>query len=89
MSYTFTVTVSRGLEQPLAKELRQMGLQRVVEDRGAVRFMGRLIDGYRACLWTRIGSRVLLRLARSYFCLSGPSFSGLVSSCLVLLYLGR
>ena len=64
MAHTFTVTVSRGLEKPLAQELRQMGLQRVVEDRGAVRFMGRLIDGYRACLWTRIGSRVLLRLSR-------------------------
>ena len=64
MAFTFTVTVSRGLEAPLAQELRQLGLQRVVEERGAVRFMGKLSDGYKACLWTRIGSRVLLKLAR-------------------------
>ena len=64
MAYTFTVTVSRGLETPLAQELRQLGLQRVIEERGAVRFMGKLSDGYKACLWSRIGSRVLLKLAR-------------------------
>lgn len=61
---TFTATVSRGAEPILAKELRRMGLQRVVEDQGAVRFMGPLRDGLRACLWSRVASRVLLRLSR-------------------------
>ena len=64
MAETFTVTTSRGSEEVLARELRRMGLQRVVVEQGAVRFLGPLRDGLRACLWTRIGSRVLLRLAR-------------------------
>jgi 23S rRNA (guanine2445-N2)-methyltransferase / 23S rRNA (guanine2069-N7)-methyltransferase len=64
MAHTFTVPTSRGSEEVLARELRRMGLQRVVVEQGAVRFMGALRDGLRACLWTRVGSRVLLRLAR-------------------------
>lgn len=60
----FTATVSRGAEPVLARELRQLGLQRVTEERGAVRFMGSLRDGLYACLWSRVASRVLLRLAR-------------------------
>ncbi len=64
MSHIFTVTTSRGAEEVLAAELRRMGLQRVKIDRGAVHFRGPLRDGYRACMWTRIGSRVLLRLER-------------------------
>jgi 23S rRNA (guanine2445-N2)-methyltransferase / 23S rRNA (guanine2069-N7)-methyltransferase len=60
----FTATVSRGAEPTLVQELRQIGLQRVVEERGAVRFMGPLRDGLRACMWSRVASRVLLRVAR-------------------------
>jgi 23S rRNA (guanine2445-N2)-methyltransferase / 23S rRNA (guanine2069-N7)-methyltransferase len=60
----FTATVSRGAEPVLMKELRRMGLQRVVEERGAVHFMGPLRDGLRACMWSRVASRVLLRLSR-------------------------
>jgi 23S rRNA (guanine2445-N2)-methyltransferase / 23S rRNA (guanine2069-N7)-methyltransferase len=64
MSLTFTVTTGRGGEEILVQELRRMGLQRVVPEHGAVRFLGSLRDGLRACLWSRTGSRVLLRLAR-------------------------
>lgn len=61
---TFQAIVSRGAEDACAQELRQLGLQRVVPERGAVRFLGPLADGYRACLWSRIASRILLRLDR-------------------------
>lgn len=64
MKHTFTVTVSRGLEDVLALELRRMGLQKVKPERGTVRFVGPLRDGLRACLWCRTGSRVLLQLTR-------------------------
>jgi len=64
MKHTFTVTVSRGLEDVLATELRRMGLQKVKPERGTVRFFGPLKDGLRACLWCRTGSRVLLQIAR-------------------------
>ena len=64
MKQTFTVTVSRGLEEVLATELRRLGLQKVKPDRGSVRFVGTLKDGMKACLWCRTGSRVLLQIAR-------------------------
>jgi len=64
MAHTFTVTVAYGAEEILTRELRQMGLQRAHTEKGSVRFMGPLRDGMRACLWSRTGGRVLLRLAR-------------------------
>ena len=48
----------------LAAELRALGAHRVEEDRGAVRFAGDLEVAYRACLWSRIASRVLLVIGR-------------------------
>ncbi|MEL6347446.1 MAG: THUMP domain-containing protein [Myxococcota bacterium] len=63
-THTFLATTSRGAEDALALELRRMGLQRVHPERNAVRFMGPLQDGYRACLWSRVASRVLLRIGR-------------------------
>ena len=64
MKFRFTVTTSQGLEDVLAKELRQLGLQRVAPERGAVRFFGPLSAGYKAALLSRIGSRVLLCIMR-------------------------
>ena len=64
MRHNFTVVVSKGLENVLQTELRSIGLQNVIAEQGAVRFQGRYKDGLKACLWTRIGSRVFLRLHR-------------------------
>lgn len=63
-AHVFVCPVTRGLESVLVAELRRLGLQRVHEERGAVRFHGALRDGYVACLRSRIASRVLLRLDR-------------------------
>lgn len=56
--------VGRGLEAILAAELREIGVSRIDERRGAVLFQGKLGAGYRAVLWSRLASRVLLRLGR-------------------------
>ena len=64
MSYHFVATTSRGLETVLAQELRSMGIGVDATGRGVVYFVGKLESGYRACLWSRIASRVFLRLAR-------------------------
>jgi len=58
----FTATVAWGLEGALGQELRAMGLEGVKEGTGAVTFHGDLAAGYRACLWSRVASRVLLEL---------------------------
>jgi 23S rRNA (guanine2445-N2)-methyltransferase / 23S rRNA (guanine2069-N7)-methyltransferase len=51
------------LEPVLAAELSALGVQQVEAVRAGVRFRGTLEDAYRACLWSRSASRVLLPLA--------------------------
>jgi 23S rRNA (guanine2445-N2)-methyltransferase / 23S rRNA (guanine2069-N7)-methyltransferase len=57
-------TASRGLEPLLAKELAALGAQSVKEQGGGVAFTGELAVAYRACLESRLASRILLPLAR-------------------------
>ena len=64
MNHIFTAIISRELESILQKELRQIGLQHVVAEKGAVRFRGNYQAGLRAVLWSRLASRILLRLHR-------------------------
>lgn len=64
MKHYFTVTCSRGFEPILCKELRRLNLNNVKEGIGSVRFQGTISDGLKACLWTRLGSRVLLEISR-------------------------
>ncbi len=63
MKQRFFATASRGTEQVLAEELRTLGIPGVEAERGGVAFGERLEDGYRACLWSRVASRVLLPVA--------------------------
>lgn len=59
------VTAPKGLTPLLEAELRAIGLRGASAGRGGVRFRGTLEDAYRACLWSRLASRVLLPLARA------------------------
>jgi len=59
----FVATCPRGVEWLLAEELRALGVPAVRESRAAAMFGGPLAAGYRACLWSRLASRVLLVLA--------------------------
>lgn len=61
----FFVTAAKGTEGALRRELRELRLGRVRGDRGGVHFEGDLAAGMRACLWSRVGMRVLLHLATS------------------------
>lgn len=60
----FFATASRGLEPLLAAELTALGAITVKERNGGVEFSGDQITAYRACLWSRLASRVLLPLTR-------------------------
>src|SRR5262245_2675328 len=60
--HSFFATTSKGMERLLAEELRPFASS-VEERRGGVAFTGSLEVGYRACLWSRTASRVLLPLA--------------------------
>ncbi|MDP2299191.1 MAG: THUMP domain-containing protein, partial [Actinomycetota bacterium] len=61
--HRYAATCPRGVEPLLAGEIRQLGADEVREQRAVVTFSGPLQTGYRACLWSRIASRVLLTLA--------------------------
>ena len=53
-----------GFESALADELRGMGLRQVRKLKGRVSFVGEAIDAERACLWSRLASRVFVVIAR-------------------------
>ena len=56
----FFAVASRGTEEVLAEELRELGIPFVAERSGGVAFGTALTEAYRVCLWSRIASRVLL-----------------------------
>lgn len=62
-TFDFVATCGRGLEGALARELTALGSEAVEERVAAVGFRGGLDAGYRAVLWSRVASRVLLPLA--------------------------
>lgn len=59
----FFATCAKALEPLVAAELRALGAGDVAETRAGVSFSGTLETAYRACLWSRIASRILLPLA--------------------------
>ncbi|HEY5558642.1 MAG TPA: bifunctional 23S rRNA (guanine(2069)-N(7))-methyltransferase RlmK/23S rRNA (guanine(2445)-N(2))-methyltransferase RlmL [Steroidobacteraceae bacterium] len=62
---TFFVTAATGTADLLAAELAALGLSDVRETVGGVACGSPLAGAYRACLWSRIGLRVLWRIAES------------------------
>jgi 23S rRNA (guanine2445-N2)-methyltransferase / 23S rRNA (guanine2069-N7)-methyltransferase len=62
-THAFVATCGRGLEGALARELTALGAEAVEERVAAVGFRGSIDAGYRAVLWSRVASRVLLPLA--------------------------
>lgn len=59
----FFATAALGFEPLLATELEDLGAVEVKQERAGVRFSGDLEIAYKACLWSRLASRVLLPLA--------------------------
>ena len=61
-AFPLFVTTPRGVEPLLAAELTQFGATEVKERMGGVACQGDTAVAYRACLWSRLASRVLLPL---------------------------
>ena len=61
----FYATCPVGFERALAGELSSLKLPRVRRLKGRVSFEGEPADAYRACLWSRLASRVFLVLGRA------------------------
>ena len=60
---TFFVTAATGTADLLAAELAATGIAGARETVGGVTCEAPLADAYRACLWSRVGLRVLWRIA--------------------------
>lgn len=60
----FYASCPEGFEIALADELRTLGLQSIRRLKGRVAFAGAPADAQRACLWSRLASRVFYVVAR-------------------------
>ncbi len=58
----FFASCARGFEDLLQKECERLELTGIRVGNGGVHFTGNPLQGYRLCLWSRVASRVLLRL---------------------------
>lgn len=58
----FFAPCTKGAEQVLAAELRALGMREVRQVRAGAAAVGSLKDGYTVLLWSRVASRLLLRL---------------------------
>lgn len=57
-SFEYYASCPAGFEHLLAAELKRLALHSVRPLRGGVTFFGSKADGYRACLWSRLASRI-------------------------------
>lgn len=60
----FYASCPEGFESALDAELRDMGLRKTRRLKGRVTFTGTVTDAYRACLWSRLASRIFVVLGR-------------------------
>ncbi|MBE0493979.1 MAG: bifunctional 23S rRNA (guanine(2069)-N(7))-methyltransferase RlmK/23S rRNA (guanine(2445)-N(2))-methyltransferase RlmL [Thiomicrospira sp.] len=61
----FFATAPSGLSELLREELMALGAQNVKAQPRGVAFEGGLVDGYRACLWSRLANRIYLVLVEA------------------------
>ena len=58
----FFATCSKGVEDLVLKELEQLEVSDTRIHTGGVAFDGDILSAYKACLWSRVASRILLQL---------------------------
>ena len=61
----FYVTAAPGTEGALRDELSELGFRQVRLNHGGIPFFGDWSEGWRACLATHIGQRVMAVMVRS------------------------
>jgi len=61
-THYFFATCSKGVEDLVQKELEQLNITQTKLHTGGVSFSGDIRLAYKACLWSRVASRILLQL---------------------------
>ncbi len=62
-NHLFFASCSKGLEDILVAELTGLGITEIKTGNGGVHFEGEMRQAYLACLWSRVASRILLKLS--------------------------
>jgi 23S rRNA (guanine2445-N2)-methyltransferase / 23S rRNA (guanine2069-N7)-methyltransferase len=60
--HAFFATTPKGLELLLVDELRSLGIAKTAEKLAGVEFIATLEQAYKACLWSRLANRIILKL---------------------------
>ena len=63
LTHTLVATCAAGLEDLVREEIVSFGGREIEGGKGVVAWRGDLATAYRACLWSRFSSRILLQLA--------------------------
>ncbi len=74
----FFAAAPSGIEPLLTAELAELGATQVKPMRGGLRFRGTLETAYRACLWSRTASRIVLPLAEFPVADSAALYAGVL-----------
>ena len=61
----FVARCASGFEEALAKELIGLHCKHVEPIKGGASFAGEYVDGLRACLWSRVATRILMEIAHA------------------------
>ena len=61
--FDFFISCPKGVEDLLAHECEQLGILDIKPQASGIAFTGIIEDAYKLCLWSRLASRVLLRLS--------------------------
>ena len=75
----FFATCSKGVEDLLLNELEQLGIQESKIHTGGVSFDGDIENAYKACLWSRVASRILLQLKEFTIASDDDLYSEIIS----------
>jgi len=77
--YHFFATTPKGLELLLADELRSLGATDAAEKLAGVTFTGNIELAYKACLWSRLANRILLRIQQFHAATPEELYKGVQS----------
>ena len=67
MALSFYAVCPFGLEELLSGEIERAGGERIRAGKGGVSFQGTAVTAMSVCLWSRLASRVLMKLAESSY----------------------
>ncbi len=75
----FFATCAKGVEDLVQKELEQLAISDTKIHTGGVAFSGDIESAYKACLWSRVASRILLQLKEFSIASDDDLYSAIIS----------